>query len=431
MKGIRSLFELPSIESDEIRRENLLAILVGWTVILAILQLLVTLILVLIGNVRFEETLWLFPVTITMFAGLVIVILLDRSGYGTLARFLFVVLLIGVIVFGEDPNELVGGRSIFFLAIPILVSSVLLPPWTSFVAAGSLGSLLLVIAETANLTHDVARSIPFAISGFFAIALISWLTASSLERALEGLRRTNLELNNRVEIRTSELRLAQEKIVRSEKLAALGQLAGGVGHELRNPLGVISNAVYFLKSTQVDADEKMVQYLDILTEEVQNANAIINDLLDMGRSRPPEREVFTISSAMAKVLDKVPSPENVEVSWDVPDSEPAVYVDKGQTGIVFRNLVENAYQAMPEGGELKLEVASEKDRVLLRVADSGIGISEELMKKIFEPLYTTKPRGIGLGLTISKQLINANSGNIDVESKMGKGTVFTIVLPRA
>ena len=431
MKGIRSLFELPSIESDEIRRENLLAILVGWTVILAILQLLVTLILVLIGNVRFEETLWLFPVTITMFAGLVIVILLDRSGYGTLARFLFVVLLIGVIVFGEDPNELVGGRSIFFLAIPILVSSVLLPPWTSFVAAGSLGSLLLVIAETANLTHDVARSIPFAISGFFAIALISWLTASSLERALEGLRRTNLELNNRVEIRTSELRLAQEKIVRSEKLAALGQLAGGVGHELRNPLGVISNAVYFLKSTQVDADEKMVQYLDILTEEVQNANAIINDLLDMGRSRPPEREVFTISSAMAKVLDKVPSPENVEVSWDVPDSEPAVYVDKGQTGIVFRNLVENAYQAMPEGGELKLEVASEKDRVLLRVADSGIGISEELMKKIFEPLYTTKPRGIGLGLTISKQLINANSGKIDVESKMGKGTVFTIVLPRA
>jgi signal transduction histidine kinase len=98
---------------------------------------------------------------------------------------------------------------------------------------------------------------------------------------------------------------------------------------------------------------------------------------------------------------------------------------------VFRNLVENAYQAMPEGGELKLEVVSEKDRVLLRVADSGIGISEELMKKIFEPLYTTKPRGIGLGLTISKQLINANSGNIDVESKMGKGTVFTIVLPRA
>ncbi|MCK5053061.1 MAG: hypothetical protein KAR65_02210, partial [Anaerolineales bacterium] len=148
MKVIRRLFELPSIESDEIRSENLLTILVGWTVILAILQLLVTLFLVLIGNVEFEDTLWLFPVTITMFAGLAIVILLARSGYGTLARFLFVVLLIGVIIFGEDPNKLVGGRSIFFLAIPILVSSVLLPPWTSFVAAGILGALLLVIAET-------------------------------------------------------------------------------------------------------------------------------------------------------------------------------------------------------------------------------------------------------------------------------------------
>ncbi len=429
MKVIRRLFELPSIESDEIRSENLLTILVGWTVILAILQLLVTLFLVLIGNVEFEDTLWLFPVTITMFAGLAIVILLARSGYGTLARFLFVVLLIGVIIFGEDPNKLVGGRSIFFLAIPILVSSVLLPPWTSFVAAGILGALLLVIAETANVMPDIARSIPFAISGFFAIALIAWLTTSTLERALNDLRRTNLELNNRDKIRTSELRLAQEQLAHSEKMAALGQLAGGVGHELRNPLGVISNAVYFLKSTQIDADEKTIEYLGILAEEVQNANKIINNLLDMGRYRPPERDLFNISSAMARVLNQILLPENVEVRWDVQDKEPAVFVDEGQVGIAFRNLVENAYQAMPEGGELKLDVVAENDQVLLRIADNGVGIPEENLEEIFEPLFTTKPRGIGLGLTISKQLVDDNGGKIEVESKMGKGTVFTISLP--
>ncbi|MCK5319524.1 MAG: PAS domain S-box protein, partial [Anaerolineales bacterium] len=232
-----------------------------------------------------------------------------------------------------------------------------------------------------------------------------------------------------VEERTQELSEANERLLRREKLAVLGQLAGGVGHELRNPLGVISNAVYFLRSTLAGADEKTVEYLDILTEEVQIANEIISDLLDMGRSRPPEQDVFTISSAMANVLDKVLSPENVEVSWDVPDNEPAVYVDEGQISIVFRNLVENAFQAMPEGGKLKLEVVSEKDRVLLRVADSGIGISEENMKKIFEPLYTTKPRGMGLGLAISKNLVEANGGQIKVESSEGSGTTFTVALP--
>ena len=234
-----------------------------------------------------------------------------------------------------------------------------------------------------------------------------------------------------VEERTQELREANERLLRREKLAVLGQLAGGVGHELRNPLGVISNAVYFLRSTQAGADEKTVEYLDILTEEVQNANKIIGDLLDMGRSRPPDQDKFTLSSAMAKVLDKVPSPENIEVSWDVLDNEPAVNVDEGQIGIVFRNLVTNAYQAMPDGGKLKLEVVAEKDRVLLRVVDSGKGISKENMTKIFEPLYTTKPRGIGLGLAISKNLMEANGGLIEVESSEGKGTTFTIILPAA
>ncbi len=234
-----------------------------------------------------------------------------------------------------------------------------------------------------------------------------------------------------VEERTQELREANELLLRREKLAVLGQLAGGVGHELRNPLGVISNAVYFLRESQAGADEKTVEYLDILTEEVQIANKIISDLLDMGRSRPPEQDVFTISSAMAKVLGKVPSPEDMEVSWDVPDIEPTVFVDEGQIGIVFRNLVENAFQAMPEGGKLTLEVVPERDKVLLRVSDNGTGISEENMSMIFEPLFTTKQRGIGLGLAISKTLVEANGGHIEAESAEGRGTTFTVFLPAA
>ncbi|MCK5634942.1 MAG: DUF3365 domain-containing protein [Anaerolineales bacterium] len=234
-----------------------------------------------------------------------------------------------------------------------------------------------------------------------------------------------------VEVRTQELCEANERLLRREKLAVLGQLAGGVGHELRHPLAVISNAVYFLKSTQTGADEKTVEYLDILAEEVQNANHIIGDLLDMGRSRPPEPAIVTLSSAMAKVLDRVPPTENITVRWDIPDNELAVYVDEGQIGIVFRNLVENAYQAMLEGGELKLEVAAEKNRVLLRVTDNGTGISEENKTKIFEPLFTTKPRGVGLGLVISKNLVEANGGSIEIENSDEYGTTFLVTLPGA
>ncbi len=232
-----------------------------------------------------------------------------------------------------------------------------------------------------------------------------------------------------VEERTQELDEANKRLVSRERLAALGQLADGVGHELRNPLGVISNAVYFLKSTHSSADEKTVEYLDILSEEVQNANKIISDLLDMGRSRMPEPAIVFLSSAMTKVLDQIPSEENITVSWDVLDNEPAVYVDEGQIGIVFRNLVENAYQAMPEGGELKLEVAAEKDRVLLRIVDHGKGISEENMTRIFEPLFTTKPRGVGLGLVISKNLVEANGGCIEIENSDEYGTTFLVTLP--
>ncbi len=134
---------------------------------------------------------------------------------------------------------------------------------------------------------------------------------------------------------------------------------------------------------------------------------------------------------MAKVLDRVPPTENITVRWDIPDNELAVYVDEGQIGIVFRNLVENAYQAMLEGGELKLEVAAEKNRVLLRVTDNGTGISEENKTKIFEPLFTTKPRGVGLGLVISKNLVEANGGSIEIENSDEYGTTFLVTLPGA
>ncbi|MCG2754076.1 MAG: ATP-binding protein [Desulfobacteraceae bacterium] len=226
-----------------------------------------------------------------------------------------------------------------------------------------------------------------------------------------------------------ELKTAQEQLVRHEKLAALGQLAGGVGHELRNPLGVISNAIYFLQMTLSEADGTTREYLEMISSEVSNADKIISDLLDFSRVKAVEREETSVSGLVSKVLEKQPTPENAEVTTAIPPDLPAVFVDSVMIGQVLSNLVTNACQAMPEGGKLTISAQAEKEKVSLSITDTGCGISRENMKNIFEPLFTTKARGIGLGLSVSRSLAEANGGSIKVESEEGKGSTFTLILP--
>jgi PAS domain S-box-containing protein len=245
----------------------------------------------------------------------------------------------------------------------------------------------------------------------------------------------NTRLEQRVEERTRELREAQEQIVRQEKLALLGQLAGGVGHELRNPLGVISNAVYFLKMINPDSDEKVKKYLGMIETETKNAEKIISDLLEFARTKSVEREKTNLSDLINRSLARRPTPMNIEVTMSLPESLPMVLVDPRHIEQILENLVVNAYQAMPEGGELKISAKSvlrdKKSFICVHVKDSGMGISSENMSKIFEPLFTTKPKGIGLGLAVCRKLAEINEGSIDVKSEPGNGADFILDLPAA
>jgi signal transduction histidine kinase len=249
------------------------------------------------------------------------------------------------------------------------------------------------------------------------------------QRAEEELKEYSERLEEMVEERTQELQDAQEQLVRREKLAILGQLAGGVGHELRNPLGVISNAVYFLQMTLPDADETTKEYLEIISEEVRNSTKIVSDLLDFSRTRMSEREEIAVSELVAEVLEKHPPPEEVEVVTEIAPDLPPVFVDPRQMGQVLVNLVVNAYQAMKERGALNISAQAEEGQVAISVTDTGCGISEENMAKLFEPLFTTKARGIGLGLAVSRILVEANGGSMEVESEVGQGSTFTVRLP--
>jgi len=267
--------------------------------------------------------------------------------------------------------------------------------------------------------------------------------------AEEEVRRLNEGLEREVEQRTSQLVEVQEELVRKEKLAILGQMSGSVGHELRNPLGVMGNAVYFLRMVLSEADETVHEYLGIIAAEVQNSQRIIGDLLDFARTKPPRRAAIGVSDLIGQGLENLAIPENVKLSVEIAQALPRVSVDPQQIGQLLQNLVMNAVQAMPDGGSVRIggreirnfrfEAASlesgtrspipEGDFVEISVADTGEGIASENMKKLFQPLFTTKPKGIGLGLVVCKNLAEANGGRIEVESERGKGTTFAVLLP--
>lgn len=226
-----------------------------------------------------------------------------------------------------------------------------------------------------------------------------------------------------------ELLNAHEKLLRQEKLAVLGQLAGSVGHELRNPLGVIANAVYYLKMILPEADATVEEYLETISTEVHHSAMIVGDLLDLSRTRPAEREDVDVAQLITRELCASQPGEQVEVVVDVPADLPSLHVDRHQIQQTLHNLTINALQAMPAGGTLTIRVRHVEDELHLSVEDTGCGISEQDMENLFEPLFTTKARGIGLGLSVSRSLIEVNGGSIEVASELDRGSTFTLALP--
>jgi PAS domain S-box-containing protein len=249
------------------------------------------------------------------------------------------------------------------------------------------------------------------------------------KRSEEAVKAYSEHLAELVAERTSELHAAQEELIRNERLATLGQFAGSVGHELRNPLGVISNAVYYLQAVLENPDDTTREYLEMIAREVRNAEKTICDLLEISRNRPPEKRLVSVQELVNEALLGQTCWENVEVHTEIAADLPAVHVDSRQMVQVIGNLVANAFQAMPDGGSLMLAARQDEGGVALNVVDTGIGMSRELMARIFEPLVSTKPRGIGLGLTLSRRLAELNGVRIEVDSAEGKGSRFCIIFP--
>ncbi|HEX6987113.1 MAG TPA: ATP-binding protein, partial [Planctomycetaceae bacterium] len=218
---------------------------------------------------------------------------------------------------------------------------------------------------------------------------------------------------------------------RNERLAAIGQIAGGVAHEVRNPLNVIKTSVYYLLNARNASPEKRAEHLARIEKQVGIADGVVTALSNFAKMPIPDRSPFRLGPLVTDVLDSVRLPDPIAVETDLPEALPPVLADAGQIRIVVSNLVRNARDAMPQGGRLTVTGRADGGAVRLAVADTGHGIPAEDLRRIMEPFFTTKARGIGLGLAISNAILAKNEGSLSVESVPGQGSVFTITLEAA
>jgi signal transduction histidine kinase/PAS domain-containing protein len=220
----------------------------------------------------------------------------------------------------------------------------------------------------------------------------------------------------------------------SERLAAIGQTAGMVGHDIRNPLQAIIGEVYLANSelaTMPDSEEKanLLESLAMIKQNIEYMNKIVLDLQDFAKPLSPFAEETNIEQMIQELLTRNDVPANIQTSAKIESDAQIVTADSAYMKRILGNLISNAVQAMPEGGKLAVQAYREIDVVVITVQDTGVGISEDAKDKLFTPLFTTKAKGQGFGLAVVKRLTEALGGTVTFESQEGKGTKFAIKLP--
>ena len=293
-------------------------------------------------------------------------------------------------------------------------------------------SWLLAASARGPLVGTFANAVPWVI---LVVGVLIALSSGAVLVVFQRRRDYALAL---VDVRTRELATSmaeleemQGKLVFQERLAAIGQMAAAVGHELRNPLAVLTNTLYLIRSGfSGDEEQRMGRHVDRAEREVGAAVVIVESLLEFARAREPLDETVDLGDLVDEALSVAPPPEAVEVVRDGLDIAPVVCADHQQLRQVLLNLITNAYQAMGGDGVLTIRAQADADGgVELAVSDTGAGMDAETAAHVFDAFFTRKAKGIGLGLAVTKRIIEAHGADIAVESEVGTGTTFSIRLP--
>ena len=283
------------------------------------------------------------------------------------------------------------------------------------------------------VVHHNDVEIPNNEIGELASAFVDMSTAlhmrrQELIRAQAELAQVNQALEKRVEERTRELKNASSELVKAERLAAIGQMASIISHEIRNPLAVISNATRLIKMLVTSPDPKLTKQFGIIDAEIKQANSIISEVLGYARTRDLILTTVDLNSYLRELLLSYPFIPGITLKDELDAESVRIKVDAEEIKQAIRNVVSNAIEAMPNGGTLTVGTKVGKRLVCIYIADQGPGITDEVRRKMFAPFFTTKARGTGLGLAVVGKAISRHKGKLFIQSKPGKGTCFQIYL---
>jgi len=550
------LLDVPSVDPDDARRRRLLNVLLLGVGGLVLVALLVTVVADLANWGQQATIPSLYWGSLATLVSVLVIFLINRYWSGTVASILFLLILTLALAFVDDPRETVAGRGLFTFAVPVLMASVLLRPYASFIVAGLIGVLLTGLGLWKDLSSELISSLPFTTLAFLAIALVSWLSARSLERALEDLRVINQELDRRVDERTQDLAVAlarehaelsknqtilegiadgvivfdnqgraivanpaisrildqpQEEIlgrgieelmargvsaddqkmvlnllkdrqVRRSSVKfgwgektlsvsfapvhdARGQVSGTVAvfrdftreaeidrmksdfvsivsHELRTPLTSIKGYLdLLLMGTSGPINKRQESFLRITRDNAERLHDLVSDLLDISRIESGridlDVQVVSVPEIIRRVANNLRmefSARNLTLTLDVPPRVPEVFGDPDRIEQILTNLLSNAYKYTRQGGAT-VRVRTRDSVLQIDVIDTGIGISKQDQEKLFtrffraEDTTVRQQAGTGLGLHITRSLVEMHGGQIWVKSEPGVGSTFSFTLP--
>ncbi|MEZ5352902.1 MAG: ATP-binding protein [Bryobacteraceae bacterium] len=262
---------------------------------------------------------------------------------------------------------------------------------------------------------------------FFLVGGVTGLLADRERKQRFELQQTAEELGRVYR----DLQNSFEQLKRADRMSAVGQLASGLAHEIRNPLASIAGAIDILERNPGQED-RAFEFFGIIKKECDRLNRLLTSLLDFARPRQPEIgkvEPVCVIGSVANLVRHSAEQQNVVLREDIPSGLASVEGDSEQIEQVILNLTLNAIQAMPGGGEIILSGAQRSGEIMLSVQDQGSGIADEDLDKIFDPFYTTKASGTGLGLSVAHQIVTQHRGSIQVSKNDGPGMKVTVVLP--
>lgn len=455
---LNQFLDVPMAAPDARRRGRLLNILLMGIALTGFVTILATAVIQITTSFTQQEANTTYIASAALIGGIITIYIINRYWSGNLASTLFLLLVIGILYSSDTPYESIWGRNMITLAIPIVMASVILPPTTSFVMAGVISIAALIIASFESFDPNIIGVITY-----FAFAFVSWLSARSMDRAVQELRQTNQELDQRVAQRTAELRdtnvqleheIEARKQVNAELVVARdralevsrlkSQLLANVSHELRTPLGAILGFAEMLRvGFYGPINEQQRSTINKIIETNQDLTNHVSELLDQAQLEAGKlklnNQVFEPGELLldvVNILGILTKEKGVDLTHTIDPNLPITLIgDPVRLQQILMNLIGNAIKFTDLGTVTASVYRVDEDEWAMAVQDTGPGIPREAQEYIFEPFrqvdgtITRIHEGTGLGLSIVKQLVNLMNGRVTIKSEPGKGSLLTVILP--